>query len=194
LAPLGLRLLLAWEFFESGREKLRGQNWFADLQDAFPFPFDQLPATLNWQLATWFELLGAACLLFGFGTRFAAASLLVLTVVATYAVHWPMEWNSLADLAMGYAISDQGFGNFKLPVLFMAMLLPLIFTGAGKLSVDAWLARGLPRPHLRGQRSGRCRPWSARHVPAKVGTYRNRSSAHHHGEWHGLVAGRSGSL
>ena len=81
LAPLGLRLLLAWEFFESGREKLRGQNWFADLQDAFPFPFDQLPATLNWQLATWFELLGAACLLFGFGTRFAAASLLVLTVV-----------------------------------------------------------------------------------------------------------------
>ncbi|WP_032969386.1 HvfX family Cu-binding RiPP maturation protein, partial [Stenotrophomonas maltophilia] len=94
--------------------------------------------------ATWFELLGAACLLLGFGTRFAAASLLVLTVVATYAVHWPMEWNSLADLAMGYAISDQGFGNFKLPVLFMAMLLPLIFTGAGRLSVDAWLARWSP--------------------------------------------------
>ena len=117
LAPLGLRLLLAWEYFESGREKLHGQNWFADLQDAFPFPFDQLPATLNWQLATWFELIGAICLLVGFGTRFAAASLLVLTVVATYAVHWPMEWNSLADLAMGYAITDQGFGNFKLPVL-----------------------------------------------------------------------------
>ena len=52
LAPLGLRLLLAWEYFESGREKLQGQNWFADLQDAFPFPFNQLPAALNWQLAT----------------------------------------------------------------------------------------------------------------------------------------------
>lgn len=144
LAPLGLRLLLAWEYFESGREKLHGQNWFADLQDAFPFPFDQLPSSLNWQLATWFELVGAACLLLGFGTRFAAASLLVLTVVATYAVHWPMEWNSLADLAMGYAITDQGFGNFKLPVLFMAMLLRLIFTGAGRLSLDAWLARRSP--------------------------------------------------
>ncbi len=45
---------------------------------------------------------------------------------------------------MGYAITDQGFGNFKLPVLFMAMLLPLIFTGAGRLSVDAWLARWQP--------------------------------------------------
>lgn len=144
LAPLGLRLLLAWEYFESGREKLLGQNWFSDLQDAFPFPFDQLPATLNWQLATWFELVGAACLLLGFGTRFAAASLLVLTVVATYAVHWPTEWDSLGELAMGYAISDQGFGNFKLPVLFMAMLLPLLFTGGGKLSLDAWLARWYP--------------------------------------------------
>lgn len=141
LAPLGLRLLLAWEYFESGREKLHGQNWFADLQDAFPFPFNQIPAALSWQLATWFELVGAACLLLGLCTRFAATSLLVLTVVATYAVHWPMEWNSLGDLAMGYAISDKGFGNFKLPVLFMAMLLPLIFTGAGKLSLDAWLAR-----------------------------------------------------
>lgn len=177
MAPLGLRLLLAWEYFESGREKLHGQNWFADLQDAFPFPFDQLPATLNWQLATWFELVGAACLLFGFGTRFAAASLLVLTVVATYAVHWPMEWNSLADLAMGYAISDQGYGSFKLPVLFMAMLLPLLFTGPGKLSVDAWLARWSPRPGLRGRQSGRCRPWSARTVPTKVGTQRNPERA-----------------
>ncbi|AWH24827.1 DoxX family protein [Stenotrophomonas sp. YAU14D1_LEIMI4_1] len=141
LAPLGLRLLLAWEYFESGREKLQGQNWFAELQHAFPFPFDQLPASVNWQLATWFELVGAACLLFGLGTRFAAASLLVLTAVATYAVHWPMHWNSLADLAMGYAISDQGFGNFKLPVLFMAMLLPLLFSGAGRLSLDARMAR-----------------------------------------------------
>ncbi|HAL22686.1 MAG TPA: DoxX family protein [Stenotrophomonas sp.] len=141
LAPLGLRLLLAWEYFESGREKLQGQNWFAELQHAFPFPFDQLPASMNWQLATWFELVGAACLLLGLGTRFAAASLLVLTAVATYAVHWPMHWESLADLAMGYAISDQGFGNFKLPVLFMAMLLPLLFSGAGRLSLDAWMAR-----------------------------------------------------
>ncbi|HDS0950467.1 TPA: DoxX family protein [Stenotrophomonas maltophilia] len=141
LAPLGLRLLLAWEYFESGREKLHGQNWFAELQGAFPFPFDQLPASVNWQLATWFELAGALCLLLGLGTRLAAASLLVLTVVATYAVHWPMRWTSLGELAMGYAISDEGFGNFKLPVLFMAMLLPLLFSGAGRLSLDAWIAR-----------------------------------------------------
>ncbi|WMJ68534.1 DoxX family protein [Stenotrophomonas sp. 24(2023)] len=157
LAPLGLRVLLAWEFFESGREKLHGQNWFADLQAAFPFPFDQLPAALNWQLATWFELGGAACLLLGLCTRFAAISLLVLTVVATWAVHWPAEWHSLSELAMGYVITDQGFGNFKLPVLFMAMLVPLVLQGGGRLSLDALLVRrgrgaSVPVPGLQAPR------------------------------------------
>ena len=146
LAPLGLRLLMGWEYFESGREKMRGQNWFDDLQQAFPFPFDQLPAALNWHLATWFELVGAACLLLGLGTRLAASSLLVLTVVATAAVHWPMHWEGLGELAMGYAITDQGFGNFKLPLLFMAMLLPLALQGAGPLSLDHLLRRRARTP------------------------------------------------
>jgi putative oxidoreductase len=143
LSPLGLRLLLAWEFWESGLEKYRGENWFADLQDSFPFPFNLAPASLSWSLATWFELLGAVALLLGLGTRFFAFSLLVLTMVATASVHWPMEWNSFGELAMGYSITDHGHGNFKLPLLFAAMLLPLVFRGAGKLSLDALIAHRL---------------------------------------------------
>ena len=143
LAPLGLRLLLAWEFWESGIEKLRGENWFAGIQGDFPFPFNLAPVGLSWTLATWFELVGAVALLLGLGTRFFAFSLLVLTMVATASVHWPMEWNSLGELAMGYAITDKGFGNYKLPVLFAVMLLPLVFRGAGKLSLDAAVANAL---------------------------------------------------
>jgi len=137
LAPLGLRLLLAWEFWESGIEKYRGENWFSDIQTDFPFPFNIVPADISWGMATWFELIGGIALLLGLGTRFFAFSLFVLTVVATSAVHWPMDWKTFTDLIMGYAISNEGFGNFKLPLLFMAMLLPLIFRGAGKLSFDA---------------------------------------------------------
>lgn len=137
LAPLGLRLLLAWEFWESGIEKYRGENWFADIQTSFPFPFNIVPTDISWGMATWFELMGGVALLLGLGTRFFAFSLFVLTIVATSAVHWPMDWNSFKDLLMGYAISDDGFGNFKLPLLFMAMLIPLIFNGAGKFSLDA---------------------------------------------------------
>lgn len=140
LAPLGLRLLLAWEFWESGIEKYRGENWFADIQNNFPFPFNLAPPDLSWAMATWFELGGAIALLLGFGTRFFAFTLLVLTMVATASVHWPMSWESLRDLAMGYVITDHGFGNFKLPLLFAAMLLPLIFRGAGKLSLDQLFA------------------------------------------------------
>jgi uncharacterized membrane protein YphA (DoxX/SURF4 family) len=44
-----LRLLLAWEFGESGLEKLHGTNWFADL--AFPFPFNLLSPETNWALS-----------------------------------------------------------------------------------------------------------------------------------------------
>ncbi|CAD5109528.1 hypothetical protein PSEWESI4_03833 [Pseudomonas carbonaria] len=142
LAPLGLRLLLAWEFFEAGREKLLGDNWFADLAGRFPFPFTLLGPDLNWALATWLELVGSLALLLGLGTRYAAFALWVLTIVAIHAVHWPAEWSSLADLWNGYAITDKGFGNYKLPLLYLAMLLPLILTGGGRLSLDALIGAG----------------------------------------------------
>jgi putative oxidoreductase len=140
LAPLGLRLLLAWEFWEAGIEKYRGQNWFAGIQSDFPFPFNLVPPDISWGIATWFELGGAVALLLGLGTRFFAFSLLVLTMVAIASVHWPMDWQSFKDLAMGYAISDKGFGNFKLPLIFAVMLLSLVFQGAGKFSLDAVLS------------------------------------------------------
>jgi putative oxidoreductase len=139
--PLALRLILAWEFWESGITKLRGTNWFADIpwadwQKGFPFPFDSIPAELNWLLATWGELILAVMLLLGLFTRFTAISLIVVTSVATAAVHWPAEWDSLAGLWSGYVISADGAGNFKIPLLFTAMLLPLVFRGAGPLSFD----------------------------------------------------------
>ena len=50
------------------------------------------------------------------------------TFVATAAVHWPDMLAMWSDLAKGYAITDKGFGNFKLPLLFCVMLLPLILS------------------------------------------------------------------
>ena len=59
---LSLRLLLTWEFGEAGVEKLHGSNWFADIQDQFPWPFKLIPADINWALATGLEVLGAFAL------------------------------------------------------------------------------------------------------------------------------------
>jgi len=121
---LGLRLLLAYEFFEAGLEKLRGENWFADIRDAFPFPFDAVPAEISWFLATWTEVIGAAALVLGLATRFWSVGLIVLTVVAWVSVH----------AGNGYNVCDNGF---KLPLIYLVMLVPLVLIGPGRLSLDA---------------------------------------------------------
>jgi putative oxidoreductase len=141
LPGLLLRLILAFEYLQSGLEKYRGDNWFADIQSQFPFPFNVMPVGISWWLATWFEIVGAVLLVLGLGTRYVAACLLVLTFVAAYAVHFPAEWHSLGDFWLGYAVTDDGHGNYKLPLLFFIMFMALLGHGPGRLSLDHWLAR-----------------------------------------------------
>ncbi len=142
IPPLALRLILGWEYGEAGYEKYTGENWFADL--TFPFPFNLVSANVSWAISTWFELLGAVALVLGLAVRFASISLIILTVVAISTVHWPMHWHTLGELWRGYRIIDEtndGFGNYKLPLIFIVMFLPLMFGGAGKVSLDYLLSR-----------------------------------------------------
>jgi putative oxidoreductase len=159
LWPLVLRLIMFWEFWESGVTKLNGENWFADIpwadwQIGFSFPFGLLGADLNWFAATWGELLFAIMILLGLFTRFAAISLIVITVVATAAVHWPADWGSLGELWNGYVITSKGAGNYKLPLLFVVILLPLVFHGGGKISIDHLLLKLTGRNQLVHGRTG----------------------------------------
>lgn len=136
-APLLLRLLIAYEFLEAGLEKVSGENWFADL--AFPFPFNLLPPDLSWGLSMGLEIIAPIALILGLATRFFSFSLIILTLVAIAVVHWPAEWHTVAQLWQGYAITDQGYGNYKLPLMYLFMLTSLLFSGSGRLSLDAWL-------------------------------------------------------
>ena len=144
VAMLPIRFLMAFEFGKAGMMKLNGKNWFANVQENFPFPFDVIPVEISWFLATWAEIFGAIGLALGLFTRFWAFSLIILSIVAISGVHWPDDWNSLAELWKGYAVSNKGFGNYRIPLLFVAMLFPLIFTGAGKLSLDHLLSKRSP--------------------------------------------------
>ncbi|MDP1925208.1 MAG: DoxX family protein [Thiobacillus sp.] len=128
LGLLGLRLLLAWEFWESGVEKFNGDNWFADIYSAFPFPFNFVPVDISWFMSTWFELIGAIALVIGLGTRFFSLSLIILTIVAWASVH----------AGNGYNVCDNGY---KLPLMYLVMFVPLLLSGPGKLSLDHWIAR-----------------------------------------------------
>jgi putative oxidoreductase len=144
--PLVLRLIMFWEFWESGMDKLHGQNWFAEIpwadwQKGFPWPFDSISPELNWMAATWGELFFSVMILVGLFTRISAISLIVITAVATAAVHWPADWSSYSQLWEGYVITSKGAGNFKLPLLFIVILLPLVFNGGGKVSLDYLLLK-----------------------------------------------------
>ena len=132
IAPLALRLLLAWEFGVAGLEKLRGQNWFADIHDRFPFPFGLVPIEVSWLLATWSELIGAVLLTVGLATRLTSAALIVLTLVAWAAVH----------AGLGYNVCQNGW---KLPLIFLVLFVPLLLNGAGTLSLDHLIGRRLRR-------------------------------------------------
>ena len=130
VALLPLSMLLAWEFWESGVEKFRGENWFAQIQDDFPFPFNVVPTEISWFISTWAELLGAIALVVGLGTRFTAATLIILDIVAWASVH----------AGNGYNVCDNGY---KLPLMYLMMLIPLFLSGPGKASLDALIRRTL---------------------------------------------------
>lgn len=132
ISMVGLRLLLAYEFWDSGVMKYTGSNWFADIKDAFPFPFNLIPVDISWQMATWSELLGAIALVIGLGTRFFSLSLIIVTIVAWAAVH----------AGNGYNVSNNGW---KLPLMYLIMFIPLLMGGPGKLSLDYWLSSRFAR-------------------------------------------------
>ncbi|GAB4179335.1 MAG: hypothetical protein Kow0020_15480 [Wenzhouxiangellaceae bacterium] len=154
LAPLGLRLLLAYEFISAGRMKAAVDGvpgWFAGKE--FPAPFGLFSPAMNWSLVTWTEILAGFALLFGLFTRFAAFSLLIVTTIAIVSTHWPESWDSLTQLWQGYSVSrvveDGVFrGNFRIPMLFLAMLLPLVYHGGGKLSLDHLILQFTDRADL----------------------------------------------
>jgi putative oxidoreductase len=142
-APLVLRLLLAKEFWDAGIEKMNSNNWFYNIQAQFPFPFSLLPPDTNWQLAISFEVLGAVALLLGFGTRFFAMALSLLTLIAIFTIH------ADAGYTLGSTINE---GGWKLPLFYLVMLMTLILSGPGKLSID----HHLYQRHMKTQR----RLWS----------------------------------
>ena len=128
LGLLVLRLFAAYEFWESGMQKWNGENWFAEINDQFPFPFNLLPDSVNWNLAMWAELVFPVLLLLGLATRLSALGLIIVTGVAWAAVH----------AGTGYNVCDNGY---KMALIYIVVLIPILLQGAGCLSMDALLKK-----------------------------------------------------
>ena len=128
IPPLLFRLTLAYGFFGPAYQKV---THFADTIKFFESIGIPAPE-INAYMATATEVTGIVLVLFGLATRFIAVPMIVIMVVAIKTVHW----------ANGFSCGDQGF---EVPFYYMLMLLSLIVTGPGAISVDRLLEKRFSR-------------------------------------------------
>ncbi len=122
LAQVAARLYVAWVFFASGLTKLR--DWDSTL---LLFEYEYAVPLLSFKaaayLATIGEILLPVLLVLGLGSRFAAAGLFVINIVAVIS----LEEIAPAALYLHY--------------IWGILLLQVCIWGGGLLSIDRWTHR-----------------------------------------------------
>lgn len=121
-----IRLALAYGFYMPAMMKWGNINgiaeWFGSL--GIPMP------TLNAYLAASTEMAAVILLPLGLATRLISIPLMITMVVAIVTVH----------LGNGFNAGDNGF---EIPLYYLLMLLLLLITGPGKISIDYLIKRRL---------------------------------------------------
>jgi putative oxidoreductase len=142
-APLFLRIAVAVVIFPHGAQKLLG--WFSGpgysgTVGMFTTQMG-LPVVIA-VLVIIAEFFGAIGLLFGFLTRIAAIGIGAVMLGAIFLVHLPngffMNWTG-----------TQAGEGFQFHLLVLGMCTALFVAGAGRLSVDGWIARRLDQRRTR---------------------------------------------
>ena len=122
--PLAFRLILAYGFYKPAMAKLDDVHaigdWFAGM--GLPAPYFQA------YLVTGTEFLGVILLTLGLGVRIISIPLIITMLVAIKTVHW----------GNGF---EAGQNGYEIPLYYILMLVSLICTGAGKVSVDYLIGR-----------------------------------------------------
>lgn len=116
LGLLIFRLAIAALMLTHGFPKLL--DFFSADEIKFGDPIG-LGEQLTFSLAVFAEFICSVFIIAGFLTRFAAIPIIITMAVAALIVHVP-----------------DGFGKQELPLLYMFGFILLVFTGAGKYSVD----------------------------------------------------------
>lgn len=119
VALLGLRLILAYGFYETAKVKWEDINSVAEWFGSIGIPAPKL----NAYLAATTEMAGVFLLILGLGVRFISIPLIITMLVAIKTAHWDN----------GFAASDNGY---EIPLYYLLMLLALTTFGGGKLSAD----------------------------------------------------------
>jgi putative oxidoreductase len=137
-APLFLRLAIGFGFMAHGWAKLtRGPEAFARLLAVLHTP---APDFMAW-VSTLTELLGGFALFIGAFTSIAAVPLICTMLVAMFTIHIHFGYSSIRTIGLTAQGPQFGPPGYEINLLYIAGLVSLIITGAGKLSVDAMFTK-----------------------------------------------------
>lgn len=136
-APLCLRLIIGYGFMAHGWAKIsRGTAGFEKLlaQKGVPFPH------INAAIAPYIELFGGIAILLGVYVAIAAIPLIVTMLVAMFAIHINYGFSSVNTIGLTPEGPLFGPPGYEINLLYIAGLISLMLTGAGKFSIDNWMA------------------------------------------------------
>ncbi len=137
-APLFLRLAMGLGFMVHGWAKLsRGPAGFEKLLIQTGVP---LPHITSW-IVSFIELIGGLALLIGAYITIAALPLIVVMLVAMFTVQIHYGFSSVKTI--GLTPSGPVFGppGYEINLLYIAGLISLFITGAGRCSIDSLVFR-----------------------------------------------------
>jgi len=138
LALLPLRLMIGFGFAAHGYAKLhRGPDKFAVILAAIGVPQPHLTAWVTALL----EFFGGINLMAGAFVVPLTLPLAAIMLTALFTVHLRYGFSSITLRGVTPAGAQFGPVGYELNLLYVAGLLTLAISGAGALSVDAWLKR-----------------------------------------------------
>jgi len=92
-------------------------------------------------LVTFAEFLCALLVILGLGTRFAAMPVVISMAVAAFVAHAKDPLSSETAAMAFFAGTSKTWFSKEPALMYLICFLALAFTGAGKFSVDGWIAR-----------------------------------------------------
>lgn len=90
-------------------------------------------------LITLAEFLCAILVILGLGTRFAAVPLICGMAVAAFVAHGGDPWTSGSAARLFMSGEAESWASKEPALMYLFVFLSLIFTGAGRFSIDGWI-------------------------------------------------------
>lgn len=114
----------------------RGPEGFAKLLTVLHVPF---PEAMAW-ISTGVEILGGLAIFIGVFVSLAAIPLICTMLVALFTIHIHYGYSSIKTIGLTPQGPVFGPPGYEINLLYIAGLIALIISGAGRFSIDAALA------------------------------------------------------